>query len=243
MRYLGLIAALAGLGAADAAEPAASYTVGISEVHPFAPGVTAYLTEAYRRVGIAIDVRLLPPARSVELANRGEIDAEAARVPDAMTERGNLIAVPEPLAAVESFAFTTGAVIPVDGWESLRPYRLCIMIGDLVAIKRTEGMERETTHDTASQFRMLKSGRCDVAISDAASWLVIDQAHLGPFRMIDKPIQTFAAYHYVNKRHADLAPALAKAFRDLREEGFTRSLLTPYLEKIADSRARNSVTP
>ncbi len=243
MRYLGLIAGLAWLAAAHATEPAGPYVVAISDTHPFAPGIVTFLTEAYRRAGLSIEVKAFPPARSVELANRGEADAEAARVPDAMTERDNLIAVPEPLGRSETFAFTTGAAIPIDGWESLRAYHLCVMLGDLITMKRTEGMDRQTAHDEASEFRMLKSGRCDVAIADVAAWLIIDQGHLGPIRMIEKPIQAFPAFHYVNKRHADLVPALAKAFHDLHEEGFTQKLLTPYLEKIADSRARNSVAP
>ena len=154
-----------------------------------------------------------------------------------------LVAVPEPMGRSDTFAFTTGAAIPLDGWDSLRPYRLCVVVGDLITMKRTKGMRRETTRDIASEFRMLQKGRCDVAIADGAAWLTIDQEHLGRFRMIETPIQSFPVFHYLNRRHADLAPKLAQAFRDLHAEGFAQKLLAPYLEKVRDSQMRNSVLP
>lgn len=241
-RICSLIFGLAGMSAAHAAQPA-PYVVAYSDAHPFSPGVVAFLTEAYGRIGLPIETKAFPPARSVEMANRGEVDAEASRVPDAMGEMKDLIAVPEPLGQSETFAFTTGAVISIDGWESLRPYRLCVVLGDLITMKRTAGMRRETTHDLASEFRMLQKGRCEVAIADGAAWLTIDSQHLGPFRMMDTPVQSFPVFHYVNRRHADLVQPLAQAFRDLQQEGFTQRLLAPYLAKVRDSQTRNSVMP
>ncbi len=242
-RTLGFIVGLSCLNAVHAAEATGDYVVAYSETHPFAAGLGAFLTEAYRRVGQPITLKAFPPGRSVELANRGEVDAEAARVPDAMDRMTGLIVVPEPLGLGDTFAYTTGRDIPIEGWESLRGYRLCVMLGDLITMRRTEGMTREVAHDGTSQFRMLASGRCEVAISDGAAWLVIDRQHLGRFRMMDRPIQSAPIYHYVNRRHAELVTPLALAFKTLREEGFSQSLLTPYLAQIRESRARNSVQP
>jgi len=241
-RICGLIAGLAGMCAAHAAEPA-PYVVAYSDTHPFSQGLIAFLTEAYKRVGVTIVARSYPPARSVEMANRGEADAEAARVPDAMGDMTDLIPVPAAIGQNDTFAFTTGAKVAIDGWDSLRPYRLCVTVGDLITMKRTKGMTRQTVHDLPSLFRMLASGRCDIAVSDGASWLAIDTLNLGHFRMIDTPIQSFPVYHYVNRRHADLAPALAKTFVEMQEQGAARDILSPYLERIRDSRLRNSVVP
>ncbi len=47
----------------------------------------------------------------------------------------------------------------------------------------------------------------------------------------------------LNLVHADLVTPLALAFKTLREEGFSQSLLMPYLAQIKESRARNSVQP
>ena len=243
MRYIfGLILGFAWLTGIQAAETR-PYIVAYSETHPYSAGLIAFLTEAYRRIGIAIEPHPYPPGRSVELANRGEVDSEAARVPDAMGQMNQLIAVPEPLAGNDTYVFTTGAQVPVDGWESLRGLRLCVMVGDLITMKRTQGMMREISHDGTAQFRMLASGRCEAAVSDGAAWLTIDRQHLGRFRMMEKPLQSFPVYHYVNRRHADLVQPLAKAFHTLHAEGFTRTLLAPYLAQIRESQARNSVLP
>src|SRR5579859_6204842 len=209
----------------------------------YSAGVVTFLTEAYRRIGVAIEAHPYPPGRSVELANRGEVDAEAARVPDAMGGMGQLIAVPEPLGRGDAYVYTTGAQLPVDGWESLRGLRLCVMVGDLITMKRTETMTREISHDGASQFRMLAKGRCEAAISDGAAWLMIDRQHLGHFRMMEKPLQSFPIYHYVNRRHSDLVQPLAEAFRALKSEGFSDALLAPYLTQVRESQARNAIAP
>jgi polar amino acid transport system substrate-binding protein len=228
--------------AAHAAD-APPYVVAYSDTHPFSQGLVTFLTEAYRRVGVSIVARAYPPARSVEMANRGEVDAEAARVPDAMGDMDDLIAVPEPIGHNETYAYTAGGKVTVDGWESLRPYRLCVTVGDLITMKRTKGMTRQTAHDLPSLFHMLASGRCDAAVSDGAAWLAIDKLQLGHFRMMDTPIQSFPVYHYVNRRHADLVPALARAFAEMQQEGVARDILAPYLDKIRESRIRNSVMP
>jgi ABC-type amino acid transport substrate-binding protein len=117
------------------------------------------------------------------------------------------------------------------------------MLGDLITMKRTEGMMREISHDGAAQFRMLAKGRCEAAVSDGAAWLLIDKQHLGHFRMMEKPVQSFSIYHYVNRRHADLLEPLAEAFRALKAEGVSQTLLAPYLAQIRESQARNSVEP
>ena len=243
-RILALIAGLAWLTGAPAAEPPPEpqpYVVAVSETHPYSEGIVTFLTEAYRRIGMTIVARPYPPGRSVELANRGEVDAEAARVPDAMGGRADLIAVPEALGRGDIFVFTNGAAVPVDGWESLRSLHLCVMVGDLITMKRTEGITREVTRDTAAQFQMLAKGRCDAALSDGAAWLLIGRRHLGRFRMMEKPVQSFPVYHYVNKRHADLVQPLAEAFRTLHAEGYTQALLAPYLAEIRESQLQNSV--
>jgi polar amino acid transport system substrate-binding protein len=226
--------------AADEPQP---YVIAYSETHPLSAAIVGFLAEAYRRIGLAVTLRSFPPARSVEMANRGEVDAEASRVPDAMSDLSDLVAVPEPLSHSRTYAFTTGAAFPIDGWESLRGHHLCVMVGDLITMKRTRDMPREISHDAAAQFHMLSTGRCDVAISDGAAWLVIERQHLGRFRMLEPAVQSFAVYHYVHRRHADLVPALTSAFRQLNEEGFSRALEAPYDEKIRDSQARNRITP
>jgi len=242
-RVLGLIVGLSCLTLAHAAEAPLPYVIAYAETHPLAGAVIVILTEAYRRIGQPVTFKAFPPGRSVELANRGELDAEASRVPDAMDEMTGLIPVPEPIIHRETHAFTTGREIPVEGWESLRPWHLCIMVGDLIAMRRTEGMMREVSHDAAAQFRMLASGRCEVAVSDSATWLVIDRLRLGRFRMMEKPVQSFATYHYLNRRHAELAKPLTRAFRDMHEDGFIETAMAPYLARIREAQTRNSIPP
>ena len=64
-RTLAIIVGLSCLPTVQGAEAPAPYIVAYSETHPFAAGIAALLTEAYRRIGQPITLEALPPARSV----------------------------------------------------------------------------------------------------------------------------------------------------------------------------------
>lgn len=197
--------------------------------------------EAYRRVGLDAQAEILPNERGIVSADNGVTDGDTMRMAGLEARYSNLVRVPEPLLTFDTIAFTNGMLFKVDGWESLRPYSLCIIRGMKLAEKGAEGMNREVISDNISALRMLKAGRCEVAVLGEAIWLLIDELKLGPLRALDPAVEVTPLYHYVNRRHAALAPKLAEALKAMRKDGAITSILAADRAAIQRARERNSV--
>jgi polar amino acid transport system substrate-binding protein len=103
------------------------------------------LTEAYRRIGITIKLRIVPAERSLYQSNSGDTDGEVGRIHGIENTYTNLIKVPTPVSYFEVMAFTKNLKFQVNGWESLKPYRIVARRGIKYAEKNTENMNREFT--------------------------------------------------------------------------------------------------
>ncbi len=198
--------------------------------------------EAYRRLGIELRSELLPRERALMSADSGETDGDLIRAAGIDTRYVNLVRVPEPVITFEAIAFTAGLKFTVDGWDSLRPYSLCIVRGMKLAEQGTEGMQRMIANTTDQAILMLSAGRCQVTVLAHQVWLDIERLHAGPMRALDPPVTRVPLYHYLHRRHAELAPRLADTLRQMRDDGTTTSLLTDERDLAIDAaRRRNSL--
>lgn len=201
------------------------------------------LAEAYRRIGITTRDEFLPHERSLRATNAGEIDGEVMRIAGIESEFPDLLRVPEVVYRFETFAFTTGLSFKVDGWESLRPYSLCIMRGVRVIEQGTEGMNRTFATTIDQLIEMLRRGRCQVATFGYSTWLEIDRLHAGPLRQLEPPVSSIPLYHYVNRRHEALIPRIAASLRQMRDDGTTAAITGADEQPIAEARRRNQLPP
>jgi polar amino acid transport system substrate-binding protein len=127
------------------------------------------LTEAYRRIGITIKLRIVPAERSLYQSNSGDTDGEVGRIHGIENTYTNLIKVPTPVSYFEVMAFTKNLKFQVNGWESLKPYRIVARRGIKYAEKNTENMNREFTDNFQQAFRLLDIGRADICKISAIS--------------------------------------------------------------------------
>lgn len=130
----------------------------------------------------------------------------------------------------------------MDGWESLRPYTLCVARGMKVAERGTEsGFNRLLVTGAEQMVLMLKAGRCQGSILGHPIWLEIDRLHAGPLREPAPPVERVPLFHYLHRSHAALAPELAKALRAMADDGAAAAILLDLDQAIAAAKARNSV--
>jgi polar amino acid transport system substrate-binding protein len=217
-------------------------SVVLSHIHNDKPTALTFkvLQEAYRRLGIEAKEEFLPHERSLRASDAGEVDGEVMRIAGLEKEYPNLLRVPEPIYEFDTIAFTTGLVFKVEGWESLRPYQLCVLRGLKLSEQGTEGMNRMIGNSVDHLIEMLRRDRCQVAILGRASWLEIDRLKAGPLRELQPPIATLQLFHYVNKRHAALVPKLAETLRQMRVEGVISAITASEDQAIAEAKRRNS---
>jgi len=224
-------------------EPAAAETLVLSHLgNDQATGQAFHiLQEAYRRLGIEVREELLPHERSLRAANAGETDGEVMRMAGIEAQYPDLVRVPEPVVTFDAVAFTTGLAFQVDGWESLRPYPVCINRGMKMAEQGTEGMNRMFGTSVEQIIEMLRRGHCLVAVLGRFAWLEFDRLDAGPIRELEPPIASLPLFHYVNRRHAALVPKLAETLRQMRRDGTTAAIIAIDQQPIAAARQRNSL--
>lgn len=237
---LGLLVVLAAL-AAGRAKAADIHTISQIQGDHLSVRGFEIVHEAYRRIGLEARAEVLPNERGIVSADVGDTDGDTMRIAGQEARYPHLVRVSEPVLTFDTIAFTAGMTFKVNGWESLRPYSLCVVRGMKVAEKGTEGMNREIVISTDAPARMLKAGYCQVAILGESIWLLIDELDLGPLRALDPPVEVTPLYHYVNARHAHLAPKLADALKAMRREGVIDSILAIDRAVIRAAKERNSI--
>lgn len=185
-------------------------------------------SDAFRQLGVELEVRAFPAARAAAEAEAGNVDGELARSFDYEATQTTMMRVPEPTF----FAITSAYVCRKDirlapGWEGLRnsPYRVeyragyTVMAQKLAAVLRPEQLSGVRTAETG--LRKLIRGRSDVYvdISDIVdSALQQDEFRLAGVRRA-AVLERGPIHAYLNKRHAELARRLSGVLRQMRDSG------------------------
>lgn len=209
------------------ARTAAAETITVSQMENDTLSAQAFaiIREAYRRLGIDLQAVPLPRERALMFSDSGETSGEVIRMAGIETLYPNLVRVPEPVVTFDTVAFTTGLSFAVNGWESLRPYRLCVLRGMKLAEMGTDGMQRILANSNGQIIRMLVAGRCEVAVLGYQIWREIEPHLKDSLRALEPPIVSVPLYHYLHRNHADLAPQVAETMRQMRADGTTARLL------------------
>ncbi len=188
------------------------------------------LREAYRRIGIEMQSQTFPAERSLTASNSGLADGEIARLTGLEATYPNLMMVPVAVNRIDVAAFVKKAAFRVNGWESLRPYAIGIRRGIKYAEQGTKGMNVESVTSYEQSFRMLDSGRIDVAVASLDGGLkIIRDMRLKGIRPLAPPLMAaINQYHYLHRKHADLMPKIIKALREMEAEGRITSIREQY---------------
>jgi polar amino acid transport system substrate-binding protein len=190
------------------------------EKNTFHDAAAAIIREAYQKLGIAIVFKTLPGERSLQLSNEGIIDGELVRIAGIDKVYTNLIRIPVSHVTAEQMAFSRDATIVIEGWQSLAPYKFAFHRGYKVAEKNTEHMKRYLTRTDEAAFRMVASGRMDLALANRFTGeKIIHDLNLANVVMLRPPVEVDPLFHYLNKKHAELVPKITAALRSMEADG------------------------
>ena len=199
------------------------------EPSPLAELCENVMRTAYERIGIEIEIQHLPGERALDMANNGEVDGELFRNATISQSYPNLIQIPVAIAHPEIMVFTKNLTFPVEGWESLRPYKISIQRGHKTAETKTEGMDVFPGNTVEQEFFMVERGRVDVAIHTRMIGLaMLKQLNLPDIHVLGPPLLVSNVYHYVHQKHAAVVPQLTTVLQGMEEEG----LLETFKEDI-----------
>jgi polar amino acid transport system substrate-binding protein len=227
------------LARASFAEPEAKrFVISIPAGSPLEEFARQELSEAYRHLGIDVTFTSVPSARSLEMANEGDSDADAGRTAEVGARFDNLVRVPSTIIELDYRAITRDQKLVVTGWDSLKGHRICSLLGDKLIESRTAGLDREMMRSLPSALKMLQAGRCDVLIASQFDWSEFDSIAPGKYCESDTPLVSVPIYHFVNRRHADLVPELTRILDSMHKDGTNERFLAPLKNRLSAVKAR-----
>lgn len=233
-----LVAALAALppAAAHAGEKLvlASGVLPPYAASPAGPGFAELVArEAFRRLGIEIEVVGLPAERALINANAGIDDGDLSRIPGLESEYPNLVRVPEKMMDFEFVGFTRNLDFRVEGWHSLRPYAVGLVTGWKIYERNTrEVRERITVRDPEELFALLALGRAEVVLMER--WEGLWQARSAGMAVhtLEPPFARSEMFLYLNNKHAALVPRVARALADMKADGSYQRIFDAVLKPL-----------
>jgi len=190
-------------------------------------GSTAVVKELYQRMGVKLKIRFRPLKRALFESNRGWVDGEMMRTASIEKDYENLVRIPVVIGTMPISVFTKKEVFPVEGWESLKPYRIGFLRGMESIERGTKGMRRNRSNTSTALFQMLDKNRVDVVIFFQLGGLSVikDQNLQGRVRLLSPPLMELKLYHYLHKKHQALIPEFTKVLRQMEQDGTVQRLI------------------
>lgn len=201
------------------------------------PGKPGFLEqvarEAFRRLGVQIEVDTTPGKRSLINANTGLTDGELMRTAGFEKLYPNLIQVPEKISDMDFVAYTTRDDIqgPLT-WSSLPAYSITYPTGWKIFDREVKAEAITKVRSIEDLFVMLDKGRADLALADRWEGLYLTHEYARPARIIEPPLATAPMYIYLNRKHAELVPRLAKSLAAMKADGTYKKIFDSVLLPI-----------
>jgi polar amino acid transport system substrate-binding protein len=190
------------------------------------------IREAYKRLGLRIELKEYPAERAISVANDGAADGNLQRSAGAEKQFPNLIMVPFPIMHNEHVVFTKKKVFTVNGYTSLKPYSILIFLGNKPTERGTKGMQVTSVTSPEQAFKMLDSGRADIFIYPREGICIAKELGLSTIKVLEPPVEKTPVYHYLNKRHSALVPSLLNVLKNMEKEGVIQRFQKESLKEL-----------
>jgi len=184
----------------------------------------AVMKEAYGRLGRTVEIKWSSGVGSLQASGSGQVDAELERIAG-LTGFPDLIQIPVPINVFYAGIFTRDLKFDVEGWESLKPYRIGIVKGIQFAEQGTRGMNVVAVDTYYTLIDLLVEGKVDVAIMPKINGqMYAKEKGADTIQVLDTPLETLFLYHYIHKKNRALIPELQKVLKQMLLDGTTRKI-------------------
>ena len=190
------------------------------------------LEEAYKSIGIDIILKDYPAKRSTIEANYGRIDGEVSKIVGIEKQFTNLVMIPIPVQEIEFFVFSKKIKFKIDGWESLRPYKIVSVLGVKFIEKNTKEMDRTGVATFPQIFKLIDADRYDIAVAPLVDGLVhLKNLNITTVKSLGK-VDQVKLYHYLNIKHKSLIPKITAALKKMEISGRIKQIREEYISKL-----------
>lgn len=184
------------------------------------------------RLGITIEIQLLPAERALLNANAGIDDGDVCRVPGIANQYPDLIQVPEAIMPIKLTVFSKNFSFNVNGFDSLRPYRVGILIGRKLLEEKVNGVTSLTKFSTDQEIiDALENNQIDFGIIEKSQGMHLIQSH-ADIRALQPALFQDNCYLYLNRKHRTWVPLFALQLKKMKRDGSLKRIfndgLRPY---------------
>ncbi|WP_181905273.1 substrate-binding periplasmic protein [Aestuariispira insulae] len=190
------------------------------------------VVEAFRRIGRAVEIEILPPKRGIALTDAGQRDGHYLRAIRVIDAYPNLVYVPEAIANATRMAVTREAYPAIRHWRDLKGRTVGYWLGEQAYTLSDHGLEEAIrVPNPLSLLEMLQRGRVDVALSDfAIARATMEKAGITGLVIHQPPLERVPVYLCLHKKHANLIPGLIQALKAMIQDG-SLGALCPYCQE------------
>jgi polar amino acid transport system substrate-binding protein len=192
------------------------------------------LVEAYNKIGYKVELKRFPNARSLFIANMGEVDGEVSRIKGLNKQFVNLRRVPVAVNILEARAFSKKTDTKITNWESLRKHKLLCVRGvkfiEANLAKRNIYCEDVTSF--AQAVKILQWGRSDIAVLPKINGLnAIKEEKAQDVKVVGNQLITKELFHYLHKKHINIMAEIQVVLSEMEKSGRMAQIREEYLEK------------
>lgn len=177
------------------------------------------LRDAYKRIGIELEVIHVPIARSLVLANTGIVDGDVSRISGIESQFHNLIVVPVPINHIDIRIFAYNKALLTNNNELIKTKRAGCVRGIILIEKIMK--ERAITCQMANSYEqaisLLNKKKVDFLILPLTIGVyfqginsTFSTSHYGE-SLGNEPL-----FHYLHVKHKKLANELAQVLESMR---------------------------
>lgn len=187
------------------------------------------LSEVSERTNIRFDVRKMPAARGLALANAGKLDGDVARTDTWDDLYPNLIKVPEPLIDITVAGLYLQPGIRVDTLADFGKYRVGYVRGwKFLDSLFQHDLNVSVTRSVGQLLDMLAADRIDIIVMG-----IVPARQLARERgMSTMQITSYKArksmYLYLHESRADINMLIDSAIRSMKEDGSYEAIVADY---------------
>ena len=192
--------------------------------------------EAYRRIGIKVQIKLYPAARSLVLSSQGKLDGEVIRIFNLGKEHSSLLRVPTSFFSIKSRVFKVDKNIKVSTSADLANYKSGILHGVVYSEKLTRPYPHIKIQTVSQLFRMLLAGHQDIdlaIISEVSGAEVLANQFpnsaiiMDPLALTELPL-----YHYLHQSNQKILPIINHSISEMLKEGTIKNMIDHFLSEL-----------
>ncbi|SFC31017.1 substrate-binding periplasmic protein [Pseudoalteromonas denitrificans] len=179
------------------------------------------LKEAYKKIGISIEILIMPGKRALKESSEGRADGEVHRIFEIGENYPTLLRVPTPINYIEPSVFSKKHHFKVTSCSALKDFDIAIVRGIKHAELCVEGMKNVIVFPYITEMlKLLDADKFDLAITAKLNGLLLKkEMNMKSIYPLSPPLSRMFVYHYLHEKNKGLVSKIDDVIIKMKETG------------------------